>query len=302
MPKPILLLKELRAEFLPASVMPVLLGVAIAHARTGAFDPLLLALTLTGVVFIHLGANVANDYFDHLSGNDALNMQFVRPFTGGSRLIQDGLLSPRAVLNLSLALFAAAIAAGVALTILRGPYILILGAIGIASGFFYVAPPINIASRGLGEIFIGLNFGVLTVMGAYFVQTRSVSRESFLASLPLAALIAAVVFINEFQDVSADARVRKRTLVVRMGLRRAAKAYVFIMLAPFVLVTAGAVVGLLPKTGLLALGALPFALGAIAVAGKRYASPKELAPANALTIVTHTLTGALMAIAYLIAR
>jgi len=302
MPRPALLLKELRAEFLPASVMSVLLGAAIAHSKTGSFDPLLFALTLAGVIFIHLGANVANDYFDHRSGNDALNTQFVRPFTGGSRLIQDGLLSPRDVLALSLALFAAAIAIGAALTMLCGPYILLFGIIGIASGFFYVAPPVHIASRGLGEIFIGLNFGILTVIGAYFVQTRTASWESLVASLPLAMLIAAIVFINEFQDMNADARVGKRTLVVRMGLPRAARAYGFIMLAPFVPVIAGAAAGLLPKTALLALGALPFALRAIAVARKNYASPKELAPANALTIVTHTLTGALMTIGYLIAR
>jgi 1,4-dihydroxy-2-naphthoate octaprenyltransferase len=302
MPRPVILIRELRAEFLPASVMPVFLGAAIAHARTGAFDPLLFALTLAGVIFIHLGTNVANDYFDHRSGNDALNTQFVRPFTGGSRLIQEGLISPGAVLTLSLVLFAAAVAIGALLTKLCGAYILLFGVIGIISGFFYVAPPLSLASRGLGEIFIALNFGVLTVMGTYFVETRTVSWESLVASLPLAILIAAVVFINEFQDMNADARVRKRTLVVRMGLHGAAKAYAFFMLAPFVAPIAGAASGLLPKTALLALATLPLALAAIAIARKNYASPKKLAPANALTIATHALTGALMTIGYLIAR
>jgi len=300
--KPSILIKELRAEFLPGSVMPVLLGAAMAYARTGNFEALPFALTLAGVVFIHLGTNVANDYFDHLSGNDALNTQFVRPFTGGSRLIQDRLLSPRAVLTLSISLFAAAVAVGVALTFMRGPYILLLGAIGIASGFFYVAPPVNLASRGFGEFFIGLNFGVLTMAGSYFVQTRSVSVESIVTSLPLAILIAAVVFINEFQDMDADARAGKRTLVVRMGLSKASFAYGFIMLSAFLPVIAGVAAGLMPRTTLLALGALPFALKAIAVARKHYASPKELTPANALTIVCHTLTGVLLTVGYLIAR
>ena len=299
--KPSLLIKELRAEFLPGSVMPVLLGTAIAHARTGAFDPLLFALTLAGVVLIHLGTNVANDYFDHLSGNDELNTQFARPFTGGSRLIQDRLLSPRAVLALSISLLAAAAAVGAVLAFMRGPYILLLGAIGIASGVFYVAPPVNLAGRGFGELFIGLNFGVLTTAGSYFVQTQTVTAESIVAALPLAILIAAVVFINEFQDMDADAGAGKRTLVVRMGLEKASVAFGFMTLSAYVPVIVGTAVGLMPRASLFALLTLPVALRAAGVARKSFASPKQLTPANALTILCHALTGAILALAYRIA-
>jgi 1,4-dihydroxy-2-naphthoate polyprenyltransferase len=302
MAKPSVIIKELRAEFLPASVMSVFLGTALAHARTGAFDPLLFALALAGVVFIHLGTNVANDYFDHRSGNDAFNTEFVRPFTGGSRLIQEKLISPRAVLTLSVSLLAAALVAGAALAVLRGPYVVLLGIVGIASGVFYVAPPINLASRGFGELFIGLNFGILAVTGSYFVQTGGVSRECLVASLPLAGLIAAVVFINEFQDMNADARAGKRTLVVRLGLQKASRVYGWIVLSSFVPIILGAASGLMPRTTFIALGALPFGIKAIAVARDRHGSPKEMAPANALTVVCHALTGALLTIGYLIAR
>jgi len=302
MSKPAIIIKELRAELLPASVLPVLLGTAIAYSRAGAFDPFLFALTLAGTVLIHLGTNVANDYHDHLSGNDALNTQFVRPFTGGSRLIQEGFLAPRAVLILSVALFSAAVAIGVVLAVLRGPYIILLGAIGIASGFFYVAPPVNLVSRGLGEIFIGLNFGVLTTAGSFYVQARSMSWESVVASIPLAVLIAAVVFINEFQDMNADARVGKRTLVVRMGLPKASRVYALFMLAPFLAVVIGVAARVLPALALVSFGALPFALRAISIARTKHSFPKELAPANALTIVTHTLTGILLTAAYLLSR
>jgi 1,4-dihydroxy-2-naphthoate octaprenyltransferase len=302
MPRLSVILRELRAEFLPASVVPVLLGAAIVHTRTGAFDGFLFALTLIGVALIHLASNVANDYFDHLSGNDILNTQFVRPFTGGSRLIQEKLIAPRAVLALSLVLAAAAIAVGAVLTALRGPYIVLLGAVGILGGFFYVAPPIYFAKRGLGEIVIGLNFGILTVIGTYFVQTRTVTAESFVASLPLAGFIAAVVFINEFQDMNADARVGKRTLVVRMGLHRAARFYGVLVLACYAPIVAGVASGLMPSTALLGLGTAPLALKAFLTALKRYGSPRELAPANALTVASHALTGILMTIGYLLAR
>ncbi len=302
MVKPSIVIRELRAEFLPASAIAVFLGTAAAYARTGAFDPLLFALTLVGVVFIHLGTNVSNDYFDHRSGNDAANKDFVRPFTGGSRLIQENLISPRAVLILSVVLLAVALAVGIVLAVLRGPYVVLLGALGIASGLFYVAPPVNLASRGFGEVFIGLNFGVLAVAGSYFVQAGAVTPEIVVASLPLAVLIAAVVFINEFQDMKADAQAGKRTLVVRMGLERSSKAYGWMMIAAFVPAVLGAATGLMPRTTLVSLGALPFAIKAIAVARRNYGSPNNLAPANALTIVCHALTGALLAIGYLIAR
>ena len=297
-----ILLRELRAQFLPASVLPVLLGTAMAFARAGAFDAPAFALTLAAVVLVHLGTNVSNDYFDHRSGNDEFNTQFVRPFTGGSRLIQEGLLSPRAVLTLSIVLLSLAVAAGAALAATRGPSILVLGAIGIASGLFYVAPPFRFASCGFGEILIGINFGVLCVMGAYYVQTRTVTWESLVASLPLAVLIAAVVFINEFQDMEADARAGKRTLVVRLGRRNASRAFGFIAAAAFAPVVAGVAARLLPPHTLIALAALPVALRAAAVARRHYDSPKELAPANALTILAHTLAGALLAAGYLLAR
>lgn len=296
------IVKELRVEFLTGSVFPVLLGTAIAHYRYGVFDGTAFVLTLAGVALIHLGANVSNDYFDHLSGNDEANRNFVRPFTGGSRLIQEGALTPRQVAAIAIVLIAAAVACGLALASTRGPGVLALGAIGVASGVFYVAPPVRLAARGLGELFIGLNFGVLATMGACWVQTGAMSLESFVASLPLAVLIAAVVYINEFQDSEADAAAGKRTLVVRMGLERASRAFTWLMLSTYVPVIAGAATGLMPPHTLIALATAPLALRAAAVARRRYASPRELAPANAFTIMTHAATGVLLVAGYLLAR
>ncbi|MCK4237384.1 MAG: prenyltransferase, partial [Candidatus Krumholzibacteria bacterium] len=206
--------KEFRAEFLTASVIPVLLATAVARHETGLFDTFLFVMTLAGVVFLHLGTNIANDFFDHLSGNDILNTQYVRPFTGGSRLIQDGLITPRAVIMTSIAFFAAAVIVGIVLTMIRGPVILLFGLAGIVSGYFYTAPPLRFANRGLGETIVGVNFGLLIVMGTYYVQTGSISGGCIVASLPLTFLVASVILINEFQDSTADALAGKRTLVV----------------------------------------------------------------------------------------
>jgi len=289
-------LKELRAEFLPASILPVLVAGSLAYYEEGTFDAYLFSLTLLGVAFMHLGTNVANDYYDHISGNDILNKDYVRPFTGGSRLIQEGMISPRAVLATAVSFFAAATIVGIFLFLARGPAILVLGIAGIISGFFYTAPPFRFGYRGFGAFLIGLNFGVLITCGAYYVQTGTITPSAFIASLPLAFLISAVVIINEFQDANADARVGKRTIVVRMGKRKAVKLLAVVSLAAFVPVIAGVSTGLLPPFILISLAAVFPILKAINTAKLNYNRSIELAPANASIIMSHTLMGILMVI------
>ncbi len=294
-------LKELRAEFLTASVVPVLFGTVIAWRSAGLFDAQLFVLALAGAVFLHLGTNVANDYYDHRSGNDALNTDYIRPFTGGSRLIQEDLISPGAVLTTSICFFAAACAVGAVLAILRGPVILLFGAAGLVSGYFYVAPPFRFAHRGIGEFLVGLNFGLLTVTGAFYIQTGRISAECIVASLPLALLIIAVILINEFQDSNADARVGKNTLIVRLGTKRGVILYGTVACASYLPILIGAAAGLLPPLTLIAVATLPLVLKAIATARAHHNAPVKLAPANASTILSHLVTGLLMVTGYFLA-
>ena len=111
------------------------LGAAIAWRREGAFDLFLFLLALAGGVLLHAGANVANDYFDHKSGNDEANVDFVRPFTGGSRMIQTGRMSPAEVLAEALICYALAVTIGIYLSYKVSWIILLLGLIGVFSGF-----------------------------------------------------------------------------------------------------------------------------------------------------------------------
>ena len=292
-------LKELRAEFLTASIVPVLLGGALARYDTGSLDQLTFALTLAGAAFLHIGANVANDYFDHVSGNDPLNTRFVRPFTGGSRLIQEGLITPGAVLVTSIIFIIAAVIVGIVLTLMKGPVIIVLGLAGIISGFFYTAPPIRFAYRGIGELIVGINFGLLIVIGTYFVQTGTVTAAAVVASLPLTLLVAAIIIINEFQDSNADARVGKRTLVVRLGTRKSSVLFAAVVLGAFACLIAGVFVRLLPPHTLIALVSILFAFKAITTARRHHNATTALIPANAMTIITHLLTGLLMTAGYM---
>ena len=294
------IIRETRSEFLTASVIPVLLGATVAYSETGRLDWTLLLLTFAGAACLHIGTNVANDYYDHLSGNDPANVKYIRPFTGGSRLIQDGLITPRAVFTISIAFFAAGIAIGVVLTLLKGPIIILFGAAGLLSGYFYTAPPLRFAHHGLGEGIVGINFGLLIGIGTYYVQTGGVSSAAIVASLPLTLLVASIIVINEFQDSEADARVGKRTLVVRLGLRRSVYLYAAISFSAYVPIIAGVVANLFPPLVLISLTTAPLVLGSVMRARRFYDTPGGLAPANAATIACHALTGILMAGGFLL--
>jgi 1,4-dihydroxy-2-naphthoate octaprenyltransferase len=282
-------------------VVPVLLGTLIAWQGVGAFHGGYFILTLIAAMSLHAGTNIANDYFDHRSGNDPVNVEFVSPFTGGSRLIQEGLLSPRGVLMESLLFFALGSAIGLYLAWARGPVILALGLIGLFSGFFYTAPPVYLAKWGVGEFFVGLNFGLLMTLGSYYVQARSLAWEPIIASLPVSLLIAAVLWINEFQDAPADHAVGKDTLVVRLGRRRAATGYLLLMAAVYLSITLSVLFRVTPPFVLLALLTAPLAFRAVNTARLYYHDRLRLAPANAATVMIHLFTGLLLSLGYLLA-
>ncbi|HSG29333.1 MAG TPA: 1,4-dihydroxy-2-naphthoate octaprenyltransferase [Candidatus Krumholzibacterium sp.] len=300
MPGPHLLLKEVRAEFLTASAIPVLLGVAVARYETGAWDPYLLLLTLLGAVFMHMATNTANDYFDHRSGADAANTEYVRPFTGGTRLIQEGVLSPRAVGLLTLVLTAAALVIGALLYAARGPVILIFGAAGIFLGYFYTGPPLRLAHRGLGELSVGVGYGLISV-GAFYVQSGTISTTSVVASLPMAFLVTCIILINEFQDYRGDMAAGKDTLVVRSGRERAVVLFGTLIAAAFLSLIAGVELKVLPLHALAGLLPAPLAIRAVVTARKSFDRPADLVPANAATIASHALTGLLMTAGFILA-
>ncbi|HID86608.1 MAG TPA: 1,4-dihydroxy-2-naphthoate octaprenyltransferase [Anaerolineae bacterium] len=293
-------LEEIRAPFFTATIVPVVLGAVIAWVRTGAFHWGAFLLTLLAGLCLHAGTNVINDYFDHLSGNDEINVEFVRPFTGGSRMIQKGLLQPQEVLRGALIFFALGSIIGLYLACARGPVVLILGLIGLFSGFFYTAPPIFLARWGIGELVVGVNFGVLMTLGSYYVQTRALAWEPVVASIPVTLLIAGVLYINEFQDAPADQAVGKTHLVVRLGRRRAVVGYEIIMAATYLSIVLGVLTQLISPFALLGLLTLPIALKSVRTARVHYDEYLKLAPANAGTVMTHLLTGLLLSVGYLV--
>jgi len=255
-----------------------------------------LGLTVLGGSLLHIGTNTANDYFDHTSGTDEANYNYMVPYSGGSRSIQMGLISAKGMLTVSLVAFLLSAVVGVPLIQKAGMDVLWLGLIGFVSGFFYTAPPFRFASRkGLGELLIGLNFGPLMVAGSALVQTGQILPEALLAGIPIGLLVAAIVYVNEFPDHDGDKATGKDTLIVVFGLEQARLGYVFLVVGAFVSIIVMALNGTLPTLSLIALPAAYLGIRAVQTLYKYY-NDRLLLPANAGTINMHLLTGLLFCI------
>lgn len=288
----------IRTISLLASIVPVALGVTVAWNVTGEIQWWLGLATFVAALLIQAGTNALNDYFDHRAGNDTTNQEFVRPFTGGSRMIQLGLMTPVETLLLGALLCGGAAAVGVGIAIADRPWVLAFGVAGLISGVFYNVRPISWVSRGLGEVMVALNFGVLMTLGTFYVQTGTVTRDAALASLPVAGLVALVLYINEFADYNADKRTGKATLVVRLGRERAAALYPVLASLPFLAVVALVATGVSPLPSLAALAGIPLVVNAALIVHHHFGEPFELAPANALTAIAHLSVGLLFALGY----
>lgn len=291
---------EMRPPFFTATVVPVLLGSVMGWYHSGGFSWWFFALALLGGILLQAGVNITNDYYDHKSGTDDINKEFANPFTGGSRMIQNGLLTPREVLTEGLICYALGSLIGIYLAYERGLPVLWIGLIGVVTSFFYTAPPIKFVHRGVGEIFIALNFGALMTLGAYFVQAQELSWIPVIASLPVGLLILLVLYINEFQDCNADKAVGKLHWVARLGRERASKVYGILLAAVYLTVIAGVATGTVPKWGLVSFLTLPIAIKAYKTARANYNNTATLTPANAATIQLHLFVGLILTVSHFI--
>lgn len=288
-----------RLFVIAASVLPAVLGSLLALSEKGRFAPLLFGLTLLGVAFIHLGANLINDYFDHLTGADENNSEGVFPFSGGSRVIQEGTIPPARVLKASILCYLLAAMIGAYLFTVSGVWVLVIGLFGILSSILYVSPKFSLLNMGIGELVVGLDFGVLTVAGAYYVQTGTFSLSSLMASLPIAIIIALILIVNEFPDYNGDRISGKMTLVVRLGRKKASYVVTMLLALTVLSIIINAAFGFTNLWSLLGLAAIPFVVNAAVVALKHYDNVNRMLPANISIINSHIFFNAYLAVSCL---
>lgn len=282
-----------RPAFLTASVLPVLAAGALsALLGEASISQPLLVLAAINIALIHAAANVLNDYFDAASGNDAGNTGFVHPFSGGSRFIPNGVLSERDALVLGVALMAAGALLGLVFVWLTGPLLLALGVLGTLLAIIYSSPPC-LACRGLGDIVIGICFGILPVVGTCLILLGHIPIAAWWLGAVIACFVAAILWVNSIPDIASDRRVGKMTLPARLGAKRAAQAFPLWFVAGFALL----LLSPLPReTWVALLAAVPAAIAArSAIAGR-------LVPAMPLTILTHAAVAVLLAAGLIAAR
>lgn len=279
--------ETVRWASLTASAASVVVGIAAAFAVTGTVNWGWAILTMIAAVSLQACTNIKNDLDDQLTGADDKNRTPVLGFTGGSRVMQRGLATRGELLVAMLVFGVLSTAIGIYFALAGRPAVLLFGLGGLIIGFVYTGPPFRLANRGLGEIAVGVAFGVGIVCGAAYVQAGVVPSMALWASVPVSILVALILFINGFQDAASDDEVAKRTAVVRLGTQRASQVYPLIAGSATLLLVAFVLFGFLPAFALLGLAGVPLFIKAASVARKSFNEPMELVPANAYTAVGH---------------
>jgi 1,4-dihydroxy-2-naphthoate octaprenyltransferase len=288
-----------RPAFLTITLAGCLLGFATAAADGVAFDWGRALGTLLLAALAHAGINVLNDYCDHINGSDARNTQRLFPYTGGSRFIQNGVLTPRQTLGFAAALFAATIAGGLWLVSIAGAGLAGIGLAGLAIGWAYSAPPLRLNSRGLGELCVATGF-LLVVAGAYFVLRGTFSALPWLAGAPYALLVTNILYLNQFPDRAADRASGKLHWVARLPPQAAALGYGVILLLAALALLGGILLGALPRAAAGVLLAWVPAVLAWRQLLRFAATPERLAPAIRLTLLAAHVQPLLLAAILLI--
>lgn len=247
--------KASRMKVIPVMLIPVALGALGAYVWTGVFHPLLFILTLIGSGAAHLFSNMVNDLWDYKNGTDDEAMNNVDAISTNSGFLTNGKWSLKKFEIITWALFGIAALSGIILSLISGWWAFVFGGLGGLIAYFYVAPPVRFGYRGKGysELAILLSFGVLPVMGAYYVQTSQMDIRALLLSLPIGLLTTLILFNHHFLHWQADRLAGKNTLVVVWGEKRALRFSRILLLLACLSLIVCVFAGALPSYALLAL-------------------------------------------------
>jgi len=220
-------LAAVRPKTLSLSLIPVMVGTALAYADTGKMAWLAACGAMLAAIFIQIGTNLHNDVADFESGTDTADR------LGPLRATAQGWIDPATVRYASIICFVFAFLLGIYLVVVGGGPILILGLVSLAAGAAYSAGPYPISSSPLGELFVFLFFGLAAVGGSYYLQTLALSQGALLAGTALGLLAAAVLVVNNYRDSKTDASSGRRTLAVWIGPAWSKIEYVLLLIVPF---------------------------------------------------------------------
>ncbi len=219
-----------RPRTLPAAATPIVVGSALA-ASEGRLDGLVFGVCLLVALLLQIGANFANDVFDYLKGADVARR-------GPARVTQSGMLSPRAMLASTALIFALSALAGLYLVSVGGAPFLVAGAFAILAALAYTGGPFPLGYHGLGDLFVFIFFGLVGVVGTYYLHTLAVTPLAVAAAVPVGLLITNILVVNNLRDIETDRAAGKRTLAVRIGATATRYQYVLLLVITYLVVLA----------------------------------------------------------------
>ena len=255
-----------RPRTLLAAIAPVLVGTALATSED-EFHALPFAAALVGSIFIQIGTNLSNDYSDARRGADTEDR------LGPVRVTAGGLMPPRHVLVGTYIAFGIAVAAGLYLAAVAGWELLVVGVASILAGVLYTGGPRPYGYEGLGELFVFVFFGIVAVVGSYYVQTEQLRWEAFALAVPVGLLSSAILVVNNVRDIDTDRRAGKRTLAVKLGRDRARRLFSAMVLLSFLAPVVTFALGGLTAWILISLVALPLGVPLIRTVSSRTDGP-----------------------------
>lgn len=280
-----------------ASVTPVLLGGAVAFGSPGNLRWSNFPLFLVSAVLFHAATNLINDYYDFAKGVDQ------KDTFGSSGVLVGKLLSPQEVRRGAFFLFGLGFLLGLPLVFSRGIPILILGLIGILGGYFYTARPVGYKYLALGDLLVFILMGVLLVVGAFFAVTGKVTLNAVLTSLPIAALVTAILHANNLRDIRQDTKAGIKTLASCLGHKRSKMEYLSLIIFAYGTVFLMILTGRLPPLALLVFLSLPMAWKNIQkILISQPDNPQGIAMLDVATAKLHLLFGLLMVLAILLGK
>jgi len=284
-----------RFQFLPLTIILVSLGTAIASYE-GYFHFGHFLLAMFGSILVHMTVNVINDYHDYVDGID-LNTQRT-PFSGGSGVLPLNLLKPRQAFWFGTICLLMAMVIGFYFVMVKGwalfPLLLLAG----FAAYFY---NVYLSKWFMGEIFAGVGFGPLLVLGSYYAQTGRYSWEALVASLAPGILTSNLLFLNEFPDWEADRKGGRRHFVISLGKKDASYLFVTLLTVSYLCIIVGVLTEMMPVLTLIGLGTIGFGWKAARGALKYYDNTEKLVPILGANVITILGTQALLAIGYVIA-
>lgn len=263
---------QVRGPFLVLSVVLVLIGGGAAY-QADAFEGLSFFLSMAGVLLAHIAVNLLNEVSDHRTQIDDHTRQ--TPFSGGSRSLQSGRTTPRAVLAVAIVALVLALAIGVFLSWRSSWHLMLLVLAGGLTTLFYTS---HLSRWMLGEVTAGLCLGTFVVLGTFYAQVGQLTAEVIWLSIPPGILTALLLLLNEFPDMEADQQGGRRHLVIALGRRRAAILYTAGLAATYALLVLGVLLGVLPAPVLGALLTIPLGIKAARCALKHSTNLEALIP------------------------